>query len=286
MARKRQSPIEDIMDIAAHLPWKVGVGLAVVVYLVLHYFATRAPMSMNPADLTGVGKTMGDSVVHGIWVMLAGIFQYVLPLALGLGAAVSFFRQGRQQALHAQVAGDASTDALNKMSWREFEGLVAETYRRQGFRVIERGGNGPDGGVDLELYMGRDKYLVQCKQWKSIKVGVASVRELYGVMSAEGAIGGFVVASGSFTADAKAFAEGRSIKLVPATSLRRMIVGASDIGEVLAPVGGGDGGNASVVACPKCGQPMVLRTAKRGKMAGKEFLGCSNYPNCQGTRDK
>jgi len=35
--------------------------------------------------------------------------------------------------------------------------------------------------------------------------------------------------------------------------------------------------------CPHCGQPMVLRTARRGPKAGQPFWGCSGYPNCQGT---
>ncbi len=26
---------------------------------------------------------------------------------------------------------------------------------------------------------------------------------------------------------------------------------------------------------------MILRTAKKGKMAGSQFWGCSAYPNCQ-----
>lgn len=33
--------------------------------------------------------------------------------------------------------------------------------------------------------------------------------------------------------------------------------------------------------CPKCGAEMVLRTAKRGANAGKEFWGCVNYPKCR-----
>ena len=33
----------------------------------------------------------------------------------------------------------------------------------------------------------REKFLVQCKQWKAFKVGVTVVRELYGVMAAHGA---------------------------------------------------------------------------------------------------
>ena len=36
--------------------------------------------------------------------------------------------------------------------------------------------------------------------------------------------------------------------------------------------------------CPKCGSPMVLRTARRGRNAGNSFWGCSDYPNCSGTR--
>lgn len=34
--------------------------------------------------------------------------------------------------------------------------------------------------------------------------------------------------------------------------------------------------------CPKCGNPMVLRTSKIGRNSGKQFWGCSNYPDCKG----
>jgi four helix bundle suffix protein len=34
--------------------------------------------------------------------------------------------------------------------------------------------------------------------------------------------------------------------------------------------------------CPRCGKPMVLRTAQSGKNAGKQFWGCSAYPDCKG----
>lgn len=37
--------------------------------------------------------------------------------------------------------------------------------------------------------------------------------------------------------------------------------------------------------CPKCGQPMVLRTARRrGRHQGEQFWGCPNYPRCRGMR--
>ncbi len=37
--------------------------------------------------------------------------------------------------------------------------------------------------------------------------------------------------------------------------------------------------------CPQCGKPMVLRTAKTGPNAGKQFLGCSGYPDCKGAKN-
>ena len=33
--------------------------------------------------------------------------------------------------------------------------------------------------------------------------------------------------------------------------------------------------------CPKCDSAMILRTAKRGERAGKQFYGCSEYPKCR-----
>jgi restriction system protein len=37
-----------------------------------------------------------------------------------------------------------------------------------------------------------------------------------------------------------------------------------------------------VPACGQCGKPMALRTAKTGKNAGKQFWGCTAYPDCKG----
>ena len=37
--------------------------------------------------------------------------------------------------------------------------------------------------------------------------------------------------------------------------------------------------------CPRCGGKLVLRTAKKGTNAGKQFYGCSNYPSCRYIRN-
>jgi membrane-bound metal-dependent hydrolase YbcI (DUF457 family) len=36
--------------------------------------------------------------------------------------------------------------------------------------------------------------------------------------------------------------------------------------------------------CPRCGIPMVLRTAKKGEHMGRQFWGCRHFPRCRQTR--
>lgn len=105
MARKRSGILDDLMDISAQLPWQVGVGLAVVAYLAFHYFANQAPMTTNPAELKAMGKTLGDTMVHSMWSAIAGILQYLVPLAFLIGAGVSAVRsRGRKESSTAQSA--------------------------------------------------------------------------------------------------------------------------------------------------------------------------------------
>ncbi len=40
-----------------------------------------------------------------------------------------------------------------------------------------------------------------------------------------------------------------------------------------------------ISVCPQCGAPLVLRTAKKGNNAGKQFYGCSTFPQCRYTKE-
>lgn len=35
------------------------------------------------------------------------------------------------------------------------------------------------------------------------------------------------------------------------------------------------------ISCPKCGAPLVMRVAKKGENAGRNFYGCSAFPKCR-----
>ena len=159
----------------------------------------------------------------------------------------------------------------------------------------ETGGGAADGGVDLVLAKGTEKLLVQCKQWRALKVGVEVIRELYGVMAARGAAGGFVVTSGRFTADAAAFAQGRNVQLIDGPRLHALIQSARrGLQQPSTPAastenenpgaGAAKGTAMNTPSCPLCTKPMLMRTAKRGANAGAEFWGCSGFPACRGVR--
>jgi restriction system protein len=281
MARKaKSSPAEDFVDLIAMLPWWVGCGLAVVSYLWLHQAASK---DVTIAYVAGQAGTM---MLPSIWKGIAQFGQYFAPVLCILGAAISAYRRQKRKGLIAAVANGPAADAIHGISWQEFELLVGESFRQQGFTVAETGGGGADGGVDLTLRKGGEKFLVQCKQWKAFTVGVTVVRELYGVMAAQGATGGFVVTSGRFTNDAKAFADGRNIKLIDGAALTKVIKRPNSPGSAhTVPVQAVAQIDAdALLSCPACGKTMVKRTAKKGASAGKVFWGCSSYPACRGTR--
>lgn len=272
------------MDLVAMLPWWAGVALAVISYVILHRLAAPPQLAMTSPNQ--IGDVVRSALVSG----LANAGQIILPILCLVGAVISFARRRQRQGLISTTTNSRSVDALTHMSWREFELLVGEAFRMQGYAVTEQGGGGADGGVDLVLRKGKEKFLVQCKQWKAYKVGVDVVRQLYGVMAAQGAAGGFVITSGSFTADAQAFAEGRNVKLVDGPKLFGLIQQAKGATSGAAPTAGRQARSytpppvASEPLCPTCQASMVRRTAKKGANAGSQFWGCSQYPECRGTR--
>ncbi|MBT9553341.1 MAG: restriction endonuclease [Hydrogenophaga sp.] len=286
--RKRTSTADDLLELVAMLPWWAGVLLALVSYFVLHNIASQ------PVVAPSQPGQMGAMVTRSIWKSLAMAGQYILPFICLLGAGTSAWRRRERKNLVADVARSKATDALDGMSWREFEMLVGEGFRLQGYQVVETGGCGADGGVDLVLTKpgksGGEKFLVQCKQWRAYKVGVDVVRELYGVMAAKGATGGFVVTSGKFTDEAISFASGRNVALVDGPKLHGLLrqaqAGAerSPAQKPAVPVARSPAPSTQALTCPLCAKPMVRRTAKRGANAGNEFWGCTGYPTCRGTR--
>ncbi len=287
MARRKSSPIEDLFEITAALPWWVGIILSLIAYVVLHRYAVAEVQTVAaPGE---IGQMMTGQIIK----TFAGFGQYILPILFISGAIASFFGRRKRAELVHTVGGEGSGNALRGLSWQDFELLVGEAFRMKGYSVTETGGGGADGGIDLVLKKNGEVFLVQCKQWRAFKVSVNIVRELFGVMAAQGATGGFVVTSGIFTKEASAFAQGRNIELIDGAALTLMIDSAKaartqrihlDVSysqpSIAKPIF-----NIENPSCPKCGGVMVKRTATKGANAGGAFWGCSAFPKCRGVRN-
>jgi len=135
MPRRRTSLAEDLVELAALLPWWAGVLLALVSYLLLHRMAVQ-PLAVPPGA-NQVGAIIGASMGRAA----ASAGQYVLPCIFMLGAVVSALGRHKRKALIDDATGAGAAQAIERMQWREFEMLVAERFRRQGFRVSETGRN-------------------------------------------------------------------------------------------------------------------------------------------------
>lgn len=293
MAKKRRAarktPLDVGIDVLALLPWWVCLLLAIGSFWYLR-MAAAAPV---PADAGGdLATQVQRSLIGGV----VAAAQYIVPVVCLAAAGLSFFARAHRTSLLRDVEQAHSAAALADMSWREFEMLVGEAFRRRGYAIKETGGNGPDGGIDLVLTKAGEKFVVQCKQWKAQKVGVEIVREHFGVMVAAGATGGFVVTSGRFTQAGMDFAKGRNITLIDGPALFAMIQDARNTSPQTAqsapvtlppsPVANVPRAARSQAApsCPQCSAAMAQRTARSGSNAGNTFWGCTQFPRCRGVR--
>ncbi|APE06893.1 MAG: DUF2034 domain-containing protein [Alteromonas sp.] len=251
MPRKNTS----FADLLFQAPWWVSVITAAITYVVMGH--------LLPSVETD------NQLINMVFKALAIPAPYFALFILFI-APFSFLNARRKA---KQLDAQKSIETIRQLHWRNFEELVAEAYRRQGYRVTE-GGFGADGGIDLELRKGEERVLVQCKQWKAQKVGVSVVREMFGVLTASNADKVIVICSGKFTQQAIDFTSDKPIELITGNELLSLVKDAQ-AEPIIAPV--------QQASCPRCGSELVERQAKRGTNAGNTFLGCSSFPKCRYT---
>jgi restriction system protein len=272
MARRRR---ESGLDLIASMPWPAGIVLGLVAFWVIRYGLGLYFSSHGGPLLKPFGQLLSD----GAYSLLAWI---VLALCW-VGAAASFFKSRHRRKLLDTQTG---LESIAAMSWRQFELLVGEAFRRRGYQVEETGLGGADGGIDLILRKNGRTELVQCKQWRTRQVKVPTVREMWGLVAHHRADGVKIVCVGEFTRDASEFAAGKSIELINGERLLELVrdvqTSVADESAIRAPrIEPALSGQGVEATCPTCDAGMVLR---KNRSTGAEFWGCANYPGCKGTR--
>ena len=243
------------IDLLVELPWRVSVMVSATAYVMMAY--------VLPSIQT-------DNQINA---MVLKAFMLPAPYIAGMILLAAPFALLNARRKAKQLDTQRSIQTVRDLHWRNFEELVAEAYRRLGYRVAE-GGYGADGGIDLELRKDGQLTLVQCKQWKTQKVSVNVVREMFGVLTAHQANHFIIISSGTFTQQAIDFAAGKPIELIDGPKLLALVNDVQVSPQVTIE---------KPKTCPKCSGELIERTAKRGPNAGNTFLGCYNFPKCRYT---
>ncbi|MCD0258141.1 restriction endonuclease [Xanthomonas melonis] len=269
--RKKQSGFEAL----AASPWPIGLVAGIIAYLGVRYGIGWWFTHQGGLLAQGIAQQSSGMLAPLAW-MLLGIC-WLAALASYLGA------RRRRRFLETRT----TLESLAAGGWRQFEQLVGEAFRRQGYSVEETGLGGADGGIDLILRKERRRTLVQCKQWKRQQVGVSVVREMYGLLTHHQAHAVKIAWIGTYTKDAERFAEGKPIEMIGGEQLLHMIRAAQQhattqptttsarIEPVFVSPDFTSPAAVAIPSCPRCGSALVQR---RNRRAGHNFLGCSRFP--------
>ena len=314
MARRRGSFIEDVISVTAKLPWWVGVVFAALSFALMRWLAapdvpaagsTRPPGAVIGSSVSRGLATAGQVLLPLVFLVGAGIslFQSAMrKRGSSSGTPISPVAEPTPRApaetdrdLYPEwkeVEGEAlrrdpvdttrwSHELLCVLEWKRFEHLCAAYFRELDFRTRTTRA-GPDGGVDIHLYTteaSAPSIVVQCKAWKSYKVGVKAVRELFGVMAADKVDEGIFVTTSTYTNEARQFGDGKNVHLIDGDDfLAKLLALPQERQQALLTLA--TEGDFTTPTCPSCGIKMVLRSPKDG---GDPFWGCRSFPGCRAT---
>jgi restriction system protein len=228
MSRKNES----LFEMLTQAPWWMSVIVACTVYIGMAF--------VLPGMLKGPMFTALAKVVSS-WAKWVALF-FLIP-----GAVSALLQWKRGELFKSQT----SLSTIRNLSWRSLEVFVAEAYRRDGYRVEGNSGLGADGGVDVIARKGGETLLIQCKHWKARRVGVKTVREMFGILNAKHANEVHIVTSGTFTEDAIAFAQNKPIRLIDGFELVQLIQRIKSQNQKDVQISKKPAHNHSRVICPK-----------------------------------
>jgi restriction system protein len=150
-------------------------------------------------------------VLRSHWPWILGTFIGAVVL-LGIGATAVSLRAGARKIREQRLREIAHLAKVDTMTGSEFEHLVAELLRRDGYRSVGVVGRTGDRGVDV-IARSQDgrRIAVQCKR-QSRPVGADRVRNLIGaVHSSYAGHVGVLVTSNTFTGPARSESQDRLV---------------------------------------------------------------------------
>lgn len=173
---------------------------------------------------------------------------------------------------------DWSIELLMSLEWKRYEEICKEflAIKEKGRFNVNVTNIGADGGIDLKItdQKGNVTALGQCKAYNS-QIGVAFIRELFGVMASEKVEAGYFFTTSKFSNDAIEFAKKNKITLINGQDQLEIIQSFKpEEQKYLLRIA--TEGDYTTPTCANCDIKMIKRNSESG-----EFWGCVNYPRCK-----
>ena len=156
--------------------------------------------------------------------VLFGLAQLALPMLIAAAIAIPFlgislFAGYRQLREPSAEHLDELLARVRAMPWENFSGVLREALRRDGYRIEDVNQDPVDFKVDKASRIA----IISCKRWKAAQTGIGPLRELHAAKDRHDAGECIYIAAGDFTANAREFAQQKSIRLVHGRALAKMI---------------------------------------------------------------
>jgi hypothetical protein len=110
-------------------------------------------------------------------------------------------------------------DALSRISWQDFEILVANRYRRHGWEVAHCG----ESEVDLRMRRNGKLALVQCRHESFPRLDAGTVERLLAAAREESADEAVVITTGDVPEDARKLAMDGGAKVIEGEAVRELL---------------------------------------------------------------
>ena len=115
---------------------------------------------------------------------------------------------------------EKTLEKTRSMSWEDFAQALERGYKAEGYAVQR-----VDGAVDFELEKSGYVTLVCARRWKAARTGIEPIKELAAAGEQRDARECRYVVAGELTAQARAYAQKKGVKLVEGAELARLVRG-------------------------------------------------------------
>jgi len=249
----------------------VGLFLGLVLLVIGYYLKEKG------ADTSGM---QGDDTIVFSMCILFGKFSYLYSGIFFLISIVSLIRKSTRKKEASSVEERKSFSDLQELSWNEFRDYIICLFEKLGYSLD--GNAGPsDKRADLKLKNNTGTSLVCCKKYYVKKIPLSMVFEFYMSMIREPALElGYFITTGTFTREARDYAEGKPLILIDGDRLRDFVRIADSI-DARERAAIQSNLNKTGYTCPACGEQMFLRAVTSGSDTPTQFWGCSAYPVCK-----